>query len=91
MTGFERKAIAGFELKDMSREHRTAVIAHAAYNNIDRAGDISRKGMFTKTWNESKATGLDKSIGFFINHDPERQPGLVKDVWDTEEKAFTKV
>lgn len=81
----------GFQLDDLNKEHRTAVIAHAVYDNIDHTGDISRKGMFSKTWQESKAAGLHKSIGFYLNHDPQRQPGLVKDVWEDEKKAYTKV
>src|SRR5882724_6383318 len=93
MDKVEYKSLGGFELKDMSKEHRTAVIAHAVYDVLDRASppDISRRGMFNKTWMETKAKGIDKSLGFFINHNPERQPGLVKDVWEDETKAFTKV
>lgn len=92
LNGFETKSInAEFELKDFDRNKRTAVIAHAVYDVIDRAGDISRKGMFARTWDHAKKAGLDRSIGFFINHDPERQPGLVKDVWETEHKGYTKV
>ncbi len=45
----EKKSIS-FELKDLDREKRIAIIAHAAYDNIDYTNDISRKGMFTKCW-----------------------------------------
>jgi HK97 family phage prohead protease len=81
----ERKEIS-FELKDMDKAKRTAQVAHAAYNNIDRTDDISRKGMFTKSWNESKA-----DIAFYLNHDDTQAPGKVIDVYETEEKAFTSV
>lgn len=89
----EYKSLGSFEMKDMSKERRTAVIAHAVYNVIDRANppDISRPGMFNKTWMESKAKGVSKTLGFYINHDPKQQPGTVNDVWDDEEKAFTLV
>lgn len=74
------------ELTDMNKETRTAVIAHSVYDNIDRLRDISRKGMFNKSWSESK-----KDIGFFINHDPKQRPGKVIDVFEDEKKAYTKV
>lgn len=74
------------ELKDFDKGKREAVIAHAAYDNIDRTKDISRKGMFTKSWSESKA-----DIFFYKNHNPELAPGKVLDVFETESKAYTKV
>lgn len=92
LNGFEIKSInTGFELKDFDRNKRTAVIAHSVYDVIDRSDDISRKGMFNRTWDHSKKAGIEKSIGFFVNHDSERQPGLVKDTWETENKAYTQV
>lgn len=88
---FEMKAVPEFEIKDLDTSKRTAVIAHAVYDVVDKSHDISRKGMFNKSWKEAKSRGIERSIGFYINHDPERQPGLVKDVWETENKAYTKV
>lgn len=81
----ERKAI-GFELKDIDMSKRTAQVAHAAYNNIDRTKDISRKGMFNKSWKESK-----DDIAFYFNHNDEMAPGRVLEVYETEEKAYTSV
>lgn len=80
----ERKAI-NFELKDIDKTSRTAVIAHAAYNNIDLTEDISRKGMFTKSWNESKS-----DINFYFNHNDEQAPGKVTDVYEDDNFAYTK-
>jgi hypothetical protein len=82
----ERKSM-DLEVSELNRERRTAVIAHAVYNNIDRFGDISRKGMFNKSWNEKKAS----EIRFDVDHNPHKQPGLVKQVWEDEKKAYTKV
>lgn len=90
-TEFEIKSTGIFEVKDLDTNRRTAVIAHAVYDVVDKVKDISRKGMFNRSWNAAKASGIERSIGFYINHDPERQPGLVKDVWETENKAYTKV
>jgi Caudovirus prohead serine protease len=90
----EFKSTGGLEVKDLNTNRRTAVIAHAVYDVMDRAypiPDISRKGMFNKSWHESKARGIEDTMGFYINHDPLKQPGLVKDVWETENKAYTKV
>lgn len=80
----ERKSIP-FELKDIDKSSRTAVIAHAAYNNIDLTNDISRKGMFTKSWNESKT-----DINFYLNHNDEQAPGKVTDVYEDDQFAYTK-
>lgn len=90
----EYKSLGSFEMNDMSKDRRTAVIAHAVYDVVDRntpIPDISRKGMFSKTWTETKAKGCGKTLGFFINHNPAMQPGLVQDVWEDEKKAYTKV
>lgn len=67
-------------LKDISLDSRTVVFAHATYDNIDRMGDISRAGMFDKTWKENKA-----DIKFYENHVPTQPLGVIVDVW--EEKA----
>lgn len=80
----EKKAIA-FELKDMDMTKREAVIAHAEYDTIDRVQDISRKGMFTKSWNENSS-----DINFYLNHNDEQAPGKVTKVWEDDKNAFTK-
>lgn len=74
------------KVDDLSKDSRTAVIAHATYDNIDLMGDICRPGMFNKSWNEHKA-----DIKFYVDHDPAQKPGIVLDVWETKAQAFTKV
>ena len=74
------------KVDDLSKESRTAVFAHAVYNNIDRLGDICRPGMFNKSWKEHKA-----DIKFYVDHDPAQKPGVVLDVWETKTEALTKV
>jgi len=73
------------ELKDVDKTTRTAVIAHAAYDNIDRTNDISRKGMFTKSWKENKS-----DISFYLNHDDTQAPGKVTNVFEDDKKAYTE-
>lgn len=80
----ERKSI-NFELKDLDKSKRTAIIAHAAYDNVDLTRDISRKGMFTKSWQENKA-----DISFYLNHNDEQAPGKVIDVYEDDRFAYTK-
>jgi len=80
----EHKSIT-FEIKDMSRDSRTAIIAHAVYNNIDRVGDISTKGMFNSSW-ERKDT-----VDFLFNHDPGQVAGNVIRTYEDETKAYTEV
>lgn len=84
----ERKAI-NFELKDIDKGKREAVIAHATYNDMDRIKDIARKGMFTKSWNESKSNG-NFDINFYLNHNDEQAPGKVTDVFEDDNHAYTK-
>lgn len=85
MDKLEYKATEPFELAEFDSERRTAVIAHCAFNNIDKKRDISRKGMFNKSWKENKA------IGFLIDHDPRQRPGTVTNTYEDEKKAYTKV
>lgn len=75
------------ELSEMDKERKTAIISHTVYDVIDRAGDISRRGMFTKSWTERKA----ENIRFDIDHDAGQQPGRVIRVFESEKKAFTQV
>lgn len=80
----EHKSIA-FEVKDFSKEKRTAIIAHAVYGNIDLVGDISVKGMFNSSWSRNT------EIGFWFNHDDEQVPGKVLRTFEDSEKAYTEV
>jgi HK97 family phage prohead protease len=80
----ERKSVP-FELKDIDKAKRVAVVAHATYNSIDRTNDISKKGMFAKSWNESKS-----DISFYLNHDDTQAPGKVTDVYEDNNHAYTK-
>lgn len=73
------------KLTDVDKSSRTAIIAHAAYNNIDRTKDISRKGMFTKSWEEGK-----DDISFYLNHDDTQAPGKVTGVKEDSEFAYTE-
>lgn len=74
------------ELKDLDTSKRTAVIKHAVYNSIDRAGDISHKGMFNKTWKEKKAS----EIGFLFNHGRGQKIGSVLRLFDDDAGAYTE-
>lgn len=80
----EHKSIP-FEIKDMSMDSRTAIIAHAVYNNIDRTGDISTKGMFKSSWERKDA------IDFLFNHDTGMVGGNVLRTFEDETKAYTEV
>lgn len=80
----EYKSIS-FEVKDLNKKSRTAIIAHAVYNNIDRVGDISVKGMFNKSWSESKV------IDFLYNHNESKPLGNVIRNFEDENKAYTEV
>ena len=85
MEKLEHKTLP-LKVDDLSKESRTAVIAHATYDNIDKVGDICRPGMFNKSWQEHKA-----DVKFYVDHDPAQKPGIVLDLWETKAQAFTKV
>ncbi len=80
----ETKSVV-FEVKDFSKQSRTAVIAHAVYGNIDRVGDISTKGMFSSSW------ARQDEVSFYFNHNPELVPGKVVRTFEDEQKAYTEV
>ena len=80
----EHKSVS-IELKDFSAKSRTAIVAHAVYDNIDRVGDISRKGMFTKSWKESPL------VDFWFNHGPKQVPGTVTRTFEDETKAYSEL
>lgn len=80
----ERKCIS-LEVKDLDKDKRTATIAHASYDNVDRTEDISRKGMFTKSWDD----GIEE-ISLYVNHDDTQAPGRVEGVFEDNKHAYTK-
>lgn len=82
----EKKSIE-LEFKDIDSSKRTAVIKHAVYTSIDRTKDIATKGMFTKSWNETKAAGID----FLFNHVTGDLPGNVTRVHEDDAGAYTEV
>lgn len=84
MDKLEYKALP-LQVDDLSKEKRTAVIAHATYDNIDRLKDICRPGMFNKSWSEHKA-----DVRLLVDHDPAQKPGKVLDLWETKSQAFTQ-
>jgi HK97 family phage prohead protease len=72
-----------FELKDLNKKE--VVFAHAVYDVVDRVGDISRKGMFNKSWRENKS-----SIGFYLNHNENKTIGRAVEFWEDDSKAYTR-
>ncbi len=84
MPKVEYKSIP-LNLKDVDTSKRTAVIAHSAYNNIDRGEDRANRGMFTKSWKD----GID-DISLYFNHDDTQAPGRVVGVHEDSEYAYTE-
>ncbi|HEU5290953.1 MAG TPA: HK97 family phage prohead protease [Cyclobacteriaceae bacterium] len=75
----------GLTLKDIDMGKREAVIAHATYDSPDREGDVSQRGMFTKSWNSGR-----NDIRLFKNHDKGSGPGRVVDFMEDDKHAYTK-
>ncbi len=74
-----------FEVKDVNKGERSAVIAFATYNNIDRTKDILRKGSFNRSWTNNKS-----DIRLFLNHDPNLAPGKPTEFWEDDNHAYVK-
>jgi HK97 family phage prohead protease len=72
--------------KDIDLGKRTAVIAYATYNSLDRDGDIASKGMFSKSWNESH-----EDIRFFKNHNKDILLGSIERFWEDDNHAYAMV
>ena len=85
MKNLETKSIK-LDVKGLDKGAREAIVAFAAYNNIDRTKDISRKGMFNKSWAENR-----EDIAFYKNHDSDQSPGLIKEFWEDDNFAYVKV
>lgn len=78
------------EVKEINKTKGIAIIRHAVYDNIDLTGDISRKGMFDKSWSEKKmADGFD--IDAYLNHDPNQAWGRVIGVKEDSQGALTEI
>ncbi len=75
----------GLTIKDIDFQKRTAVIAQATYNSLDREGDRANKGMFTKSWNENRA-----DVRLFKNHNKYSGPGRVDEFWEDDQHAYIK-
>jgi hypothetical protein len=75
----------GITIKDLDMSSRTAVIAQASYQSKDREGDMSNKGMFTRSWNNNRS-----DIRLFKNHNKYSGPGRVDDFWEDDQHAYVK-
>lgn len=83
MKSTEKKSLE-LELKDLDTSKRTAVIKHAVYTSIDKVKDISTKGMFTKSWQET-------TPDFLFNHKEGETVGSVKRTFEDDNGAYTEV
>lgn len=86
----EKSAGIQLELKDLDSKSGTGVIKHSVYNSVDLAQDIATKGMFDKTWVESKARNIRQRIGLLFNHETKDKVGYVTDVYDDNSAAYTE-
>ena len=80
----EKSSAIKLEIKDLDSNKRTALIMHSVYNSIDKVGDISHKGMFTKSWQESKPQ-------IYINHDGNLVPGSTLRTFEDERGGYTEL
>lgn len=74
-----------YELKDVDNTSRTIIQAFAKYDTPDADKDISRKGLFTKSWNENK-----NRIKHLLNHDVTKPVGKPENIYDEQGFAIMK-
>lgn len=88
MTGIlEYKGLTD-SLRDVDSSKREIVGKFADYTSPDMLGDVCHKGMFDRTWKETKSR-----IRHLYEHDTSKQIGKIIDVWDDDNGAYyrTKV
>lgn len=84
LNGHEAKVVKiSAELKDISLEKRTAKVAFATFNNVDKYKDIVMPTFFDKTWKEDKG-----DIKFFWNHNPYEAPGKTQELFKDNKHAY---
>lgn len=86
----EYKAIP-LEIDSLDIAKGTAIIAHSVFDNIDYAGDVARKGMFLKSWQESKLPNGNYGIYNYYNHNANMAWGSTIGVHESNVKAYTHV
>lgn len=86
----EYKSIS-MEVQDLDLKSGEALIRHAVYDNIDYVRDISRKGMFNKSWNETKMADGLYDIDVYLNHDPNQAWAKTIGVKEVGDGAVTHV
>lgn len=84
-TIFETKAIIQNSLQDVNIGNREMVGMFANYQTRDMLGDLSTKGMFTKTWKEQKSR-----VKHIHEHDFSVPIGKIVDLWEDEKGAYYK-
>jgi len=73
------------EVKDINSEKGLVVLQFSTYGSLDRDGDRSNKGMFTKSVKESFS-----DVRTFVNHDKNLSWGKPLRVWDDEKGAYSE-
>jgi HK97 family phage prohead protease len=80
---FEYKSAISDSLKDVDTGKRELVGMFANYETRDMLGDLSTKGMFSKTWAEQKSR-----VKHVHEHDMSVPIGKIKDLWEDSKGAY---
>jgi HK97 family phage prohead protease len=73
------------QFKDINAGAREVVFKFAAYGNVDSYGDISTKGMFSRSINNNF-----KRIKHLLDHDSTKALGVPLEIWDDNDGAYMK-
>jgi HK97 family phage prohead protease len=80
---FEVKSAISNSLKDVDTGKRELVGMFANYKTRDMVGDLSTKGMFSKTWQEQKAR-----VKHIHEHNMSSPIGKIVDLWEDDNGAY---
>lgn len=82
---FEYKSTVENSLKDVDRGKREMIGMFSAYKSPDMLGDVSHKGMFDKSWKETKSR-----VKHVFEHDMSKPIGKIQELWDDTDGAYYK-
>lgn len=82
---FEYKSSISDSLKDVDRSSRLMVGQFADYKTPDLVGDLSHKGMFNKSWSETKSR-----VKHVFEHDMSKPIGKISELWEDDKGAYYK-
>lgn len=81
----ETKFYTGLEVKDVNEAKGIVTFKFGSHGDIDRDGDIIRKGAYTKTLKER-----EQSVKHFRNHDTSESAGKILNIFNEDDGIYAE-